>query len=373
MSVQVSYKKQTLFFLLLFVIILIIIESGARIYESQPSYNVCNLLGKDASNKTEMSLQKQICSDLKSIIYEKKLINKLKPNQHFETVNINSHGFRGLETIKEKPENIFRIFIVGGSTAAGFGSTSDETTISGFLEKKINSIHTEINVEVINAGIGGATSFSELEYVKNDLVGFEPNLIIIYDGANDARYKLLENTSSTKLNIALLQAFKSFLREQEVYRTPLVLHSFLLKNSITDYYAYKLLSDEDSNQIITLWVERISNVCELGHENKFLTMVALQPMVGSGKKILYGDEQNYMPKNNNQIGSIKILKGMSEKLPMLDKKCDIVADLRGVFDDIIEPIYLDDVHVIDLGNKIIAENIYEKILPTILKDIQKLS
>ena len=60
------------------------------------------------------------------------------PNQDFQTMNINSHGFRGTEISIEKPENTFRIFGVGGSTMMGSGSLSDVTTISGFLQNEFD-------------------------------------------------------------------------------------------------------------------------------------------------------------------------------------------------------------------------------------------
>lgn len=363
MSVQVSYKKQTLFFLILGIGILILIEGGARIYEIQ--INECNLIGKDAFNKIELSLQYQICNDLNSIKYEKKLINKMKPNQHFETININSYGFRGPEIIKEKSEDIFRIFIVGGSTAAGLGSISDQTTIPGFLQKKINESNIQLKVEVINAGIAAATSLSESEYIKNYLKDFEPDLIIIYDGANDARYKIPENgiafdTVITESEITVLQTMKSFFGEFEFYRTPFAIYSFLIKNNIENTIIDPKMNDKQIDKIIELWENRITSICELGKKEGFSTMVALQPMIGSGEKILQGDELDFFTKTNGQLDSIKILKGMSEKLEKMEEKCSKTIDLRGVFDDVVEPIYFDDVHVVEFGNELVAQKLFEE-------------
>ena len=47
------------------------------------------------------------------------------------------------------------------------------------------------------------------------------------------------------------------------------------------------------------------------------------------------------------------------------------ADLRNTFDNMNTPIYHDGGHMSDFGNKIIAEKIYEKILPIVIEDIQK--
>ena len=51
-----------------------------------------------------------------------------------DTVNINSLGFRGDEFSKIKPDRTYRILILGGSPMFGYGSTSDYTTIPGFMQ-----------------------------------------------------------------------------------------------------------------------------------------------------------------------------------------------------------------------------------------------
>ena len=48
---------------------------------------------------------------------------------------INSHGFRGKEIIKEKPDNVFRIFAVGGSTTFSVW-VEDEFSWPFLLEKQ---------------------------------------------------------------------------------------------------------------------------------------------------------------------------------------------------------------------------------------------
>ena len=50
--------------------------------------------------------------------------------------------------------------------------------------------------------------------------------------------------------------------------------------------------------------------------------------------------------------------------------CHNVYDFRNVFAEMDnEVIYFDEGHMSDFGNEIIAENIFKKILPIILKDL----
>ena len=185
MSVQVSYKKQIIIFLTIFVLLIFAVEIGVRVIEHFDNNN-CKFIGKDAFKNVEKIKQNQICKDNNSTAYEVDGILKYIPNQNMETININSHGFRGHDFSVTKDLDTYRIFIVGGSTVFGSGSTSDDTTIPSFLQKKFESIHNGKKIEILNAGIGSAYSYSEKYLIENDLMKFQPDLIIIYSGGNDA-------------------------------------------------------------------------------------------------------------------------------------------------------------------------------------------
>jgi len=186
MSVQVSYKKQTLLGIMLLLTLFLAIEIFAQVYDHF-FLTDCKFTNSDAVKDLDISLLKQICNDHNSVEYNNNEIHtQIVPNQHFSTVNINEYGFRGPEFSKTKSDNTFRIFILGGSTAFGSGSTSDKTTIAGHLQQKYDEQNLPFNVEIINAGIPAATSYTEHWLVKNKLIQFEPDLLIIYDGWNDA-------------------------------------------------------------------------------------------------------------------------------------------------------------------------------------------
>ena len=113
--------------------------------------------------------------------------------------NINEHGFRGPEIAKEKPANTFRIFLIGSSTMFGAGS-DDETQISSVLQDKFAENDFDFNIEVINAGAFGAWSKNEVLLVKNKLMDFNPDLIVVYDGVAERYGKQGENEISWKKN-----------------------------------------------------------------------------------------------------------------------------------------------------------------------------
>jgi lysophospholipase L1-like esterase len=65
----------------------------------------------------------------------------------------------------------------------------------------------------------------------------------------------------------------------------------------------------------------------------------------------------------------RLMDNFSHELDDLKNSCYLVADLRNVFDDVKKPLFYDNVHLNDLGNQIVAKEIYEKILPIVLEDI----
>ena len=104
-----------------------------------------------------------------------------------DSININSLGFRGDEFLKIKPDNTYRIFMVGGSTIFGTGTISDDSTIPKYLEYFLKQDQYRFNVEVINSGIQGADSFDELKLIENRVLDFTPDMVIVYDGWNNVR------------------------------------------------------------------------------------------------------------------------------------------------------------------------------------------
>ena len=151
------------------------------------------------------------------------------------------------------------------------------------------------------------------------------------------------------------------------YRTPTVFYRLFLTPEISSTNHY----DDDRKTIIAkTWKENWSQICELGIKKNFSTVIFIQPLLGTGNKELSNDEIKIMQKDGNLKGKLNSLELLSSNLNELNKTCTSTSDLRNVFDDISDPIYFDFGHVGDNGNKIIANDIFKKILPIIVKDIQ---
>ena len=147
-------------------------------------------------------------------------------------LKFNSNGFRGEEFSEEKPSNVYRIFMVGGSTMLS-SETSNDATIPSILQNMFDLKNLNTEIEIINSGISGGSTLSELELIKSKLVKYEPDLIIMYDGWND------------------------------------------------------LSADYTVEGTINKWAQ----VCAIGHEEKFDVIITLQPIAGFGNKILTHQEK----------------------------------------------------------------------------------
>tara|TARA_Y100000310_G_scaffold31876_1_gene30239 strand:+ start:1281 stop:3416 length:2136 start_codon:yes stop_codon:yes gene_type:complete len=222
-----------------------------------------------------------------------------------EELNFNSLGFRGPEFSEIKPPNTYRIFMVGGSTMFGSGESSNETTIPAILQKMFDSDSFVQKIEVINAGISGGNSDSELRLINEKLVAFSPDLVVVYDGWNDLRAD------------------------------------------------YPIGYTKDAWE----WM------CEYGNAYNFDVIITLQPIAGFGnKKLTQQETVNSLTGEDHYgfqlIAAKSTYDYMGRELLSLEGNCNVV-DLRETFDDISGPIYWDQGHISDAGNLILAEKFHE--------------
>jgi len=89
-----------------------------------------------------------------------------------------------------KPANVFRVIMLGGSTVEGVGVKSPLESLPSklqlLLEQELSQ--TSKQVEVINGGISHFASDQEYLLLIADLLRFEPDLVIAYDGWNDSQH-----------------------------------------------------------------------------------------------------------------------------------------------------------------------------------------
>jgi|TARA_B110000438_G_scaffold144907_1_gene139494 lysophospholipase L1-like esterase len=360
MSVQVSYRKQTIVGIFLLLIIIFSVEISLRTYEYITIS--CGIFENDAFSNLSYFEIKNICYSENTLVHEKAPLHHIVPNQYKFTMSINSDGFRGNEINLNTDK--YRIFFTGGSTAFGFGSTSDKTTISGFLQEYFDNEFTDLNVQIINAGINGADSYREILLIKEKLIGYDPDLIISYTGVNDSggysREIIFDETKddSTKN----LFKFASY----PWYRTPFVINNMLSENVINEKKILELSTEEiqkNSESFKKNWTQS----CVFLEDNQITSVLILQPSLIT-KTTVSDFEKSIEPDVNYRKQQ---LEKFSNELELLNEHCNYTLDLRYAINNTSETTYYDNVHMNDLGNQIIAKTIYEKILPIVIEDLQK--
>ena len=165
------------------------------------------------------------------------------------------------------------------------------------------------------------SSKTEINLIKNKLLGYDPDLFIVYDGWNDV--------------------------QNEVH-------------------------DKNTNE--SVWKEHWKEICDLGDEKNFLTLITLQPLISTtsiDKRI--PPDQEYIIWNSGIEENVKIHKAYEKyppKLNELNEHCTKTTDLRNLFDETYESIFFDFGHVNDKGNEVLANKIFELSLPMILEKYQ---
>ena len=116
---------------------------------------------------------------------------KLTPNWELnhDTLKekINSLGFKNPEININKDKGTYRIICIGGSLV--YGRDNIDGTWPHFLGQIYDSnISSTQNIEVINAGVPGYTSFHSMTQLTTKLIDLEPDLIISYQLFTDLWY-----------------------------------------------------------------------------------------------------------------------------------------------------------------------------------------
>lgn len=125
----------------------------------------------------------------------KKSITSILQRQEFSTqVRISSQGLRDREFERVKPSNVTRIAIVGDSFVFGFG-VEEKDTFSKILERKLN-LGGAASYEVMNFGISGYGTEQELLLIKNEVLAYDPDIVVLSFYPNDVDDNMRRNLFS---------------------------------------------------------------------------------------------------------------------------------------------------------------------------------
>ncbi len=83
----------------------------------------------------------------------------------------------------DKPPGTFRIFVQGGSSAAGFPYGLGASP-AGMLEQRLRRTFPDRNIEVITTAMAAVNSYALLDFA-DEIIAQQPDLVLIYAGHNE--------------------------------------------------------------------------------------------------------------------------------------------------------------------------------------------
>lgn len=151
-------------------------------------------------------------------------IEKRLPDMDSSVVfTTNNFGFRGDSLIHPKPENEYRIFIIGGSTTENLFIDDNWGFERKIQEKLQNSVQSK-KVKVYNAGKSGDATPDHLSMLVHRINHLQPDLVVLFPGINDLNrllggYDYLHFPKPTEtLSNSTLQQIKFFLSNFQIVR-----------------------------------------------------------------------------------------------------------------------------------------------------------
>ncbi|KAA3661977.1 MAG: hypothetical protein DWQ10_03470, partial [Calditrichaeota bacterium] len=131
--------------------------------------------------------------------------------------------------LREKPANGVRIFMMGGSSMAGY-PYSFNVTPSKILQRRLQDLFPEKHIEVINTAMIAINSYTLLDFT-DEILAQQPDALLIYAGHNE--YYGALGAASTE-SFGSIRAFVNLSLRLRTYKT------FLLLRDVMGYLATSL-------------------------------------------------------------------------------------------------------------------------------------
>ena len=186
--------KGSVSFVLPYVIAFLLLEVGVNVWVSNFSSPATR-----AAFLTPFSGIKSFSKKSTYVPHHYTLYN-LRPNLKKDNGTIhNKFGLRDNRNF-EVPGTATKIVFVGGSTTYTVGIKDNKDIFSFRLEKLLNAYYKEMpfdnNIQVINAGMPGATSAENLLRLIFFVSAIKPDLVVIQHGLNDIWPRIRENITT---------------------------------------------------------------------------------------------------------------------------------------------------------------------------------
>lgn len=329
--------------------------------------NFINRWDSDAFETKEIA--KKIADDLKKKL--KVLPHPLngwrsEPNQNLDTIKINENGLRSKSLSNMRFEK--NAFILGGSTAWGFGASCNETTPAYLIEDYLNEKYN-LKFNFINLSDQMFSSYEELISFINNVELFKPELVVFISGTNDINREINNSYKKTELHEKFLNFFNwgrkiGIIDEKNYFKKILKIIVRDLKKTDSIFDDYYILKKIEKNEIASAMIKEkfdfVNNYCR---DKKIKCFHFLQPDLFF-KLNKSESEKNYLISNFNKEKSdflIKIFKDIENMFYKNEDKDIFFGSLLNIFENDKSTKFFDRCHLSDKGYKKMSETISKKI------------
>lgn len=241
-------------------------------------------------------------------------------------------------------ENITDVKIV----ALGGSTTEEECFLFHCWSNIMFEKYCRENITLFNAGIMSYTSTQELIKLVRDILYLKPDMIIVYDGYNDIQY------NNSKLHFRwfhkLLKYAKDAVYEQGGANQR-------VKEGI-------FRGNINSDDVIGKWLLNIESMYGIAKVHNIRFHSFMQPMLMSQKiHIKHGMALQKMYDaclNREFIRNMQLFRQRGKEI---EETHSYVHDLSDILDE--KDVYMDQCHVWESGNEIIADSIWKIIEPEV--------
>lgn len=155
------------------------------------------------------------------------------PNFQFQQNKHNSLGFRGDEIKIQKPDSIFRIICLGGSTTYSDGVNDYKKSFPYLLEKKLQNKFGK-QIEVVNAGVPGYTTLETLINFQTRILDLNPDLIIVYHCVNDVHARFVYPFEFYKGDYSGFLEINSPFKKNSIFEQSTILRIVMIRLGLID-------------------------------------------------------------------------------------------------------------------------------------------
>jgi lysophospholipase L1-like esterase len=268
-------------------------------------------------------------------------------------------------SMNSKP--VLRLYIFGGSFTWGTGGR-DDYTIASYLVKLAGQ--EGMYVEAENYAESAFVNWqSVIRFAELCAEGKVPDIAIFVEGVNDVGAKL--QTPYLKRVHANFPEWREWVEQHDDPRKWFEKNSLLHKVARRLGYGLEerraretILSTEPervqrlAHEIVTTYQENAAFVRKLAEAYGFKAWFFWQPMV-STKKHPTAVERTYVDDFGNAMTDV--YRAATQEI----RSHGFAIDLSTSFDDQDRTIYIDQAHITEVGNEIIAKNIYGHIQPAL--------